>query len=82
MSRSAFAGRFTDVVGEPAMRYLTRWRLQLARAALRESDESIAVVAERFGYGSEASFCRAYKKEFAAPPGQDRRRPAAPALPS
>ncbi len=75
MSRSAFAARFTEVVGEPAMRYLTRWRLQVARAALRDGDESLAVIADRCGYRSEAAFCRAYKREFAVSPGSDRRRP-------
>jgi AraC-like DNA-binding protein len=73
MSRSAFAARFTQVVGEPAMRYLTRWRLQLARAALRESQDPIGVIAERFGYRSEAAFCRAFKREFSVSPGSDRR---------
>lgn len=73
MSRSAFAARFTAVVGEPAMRYLTRWRLQLARMALRECDDALGVVAERFGYRSEAAFCRAFKREFGVSPGSDRR---------
>lgn len=73
MSRSAFAARFTDVVGEPAMRYLTRWRLQLARMALRECADPIGAVGERFGYRSEASFCRAFKREFGVSPGSDRR---------
>lgn len=73
MSRSAFAARFTEVVGEPAMRYLTRWRLQLARTALRECDDPLGLVAERFGYRSEAAFCRAFKREFGVPPGTDRK---------
>ena len=73
MSRSAFAARFTEVVGEPAMRYLTRWRLQVARAALRESADPVGIVAERFGYRSEAAFCRAFKREFGVSPGSDRR---------
>ena len=73
MSRSAFAARFTEVLGEPAMRYLTRWRLQAARVALRESDEPVGLVAERYGYRSEASFCRAFKREFGVSPGSDRR---------
>lgn len=73
LSRSAFSARFTEVVGEPAMRYLTRWRLQAARVALRDSDEPIGIVAEQFGYRSEASFCRAYKREFDVSPGVDRR---------
>lgn len=74
MSRSAFAARFRDVLGEPAMRYLTRWRLQLARAALRENDTPVGRVAEQFGYRSEAAFCRAFKREFDVSPGSDRRR--------
>ncbi|MEZ5979645.1 MAG: AraC family transcriptional regulator [Planctomycetota bacterium] len=73
MSRSAFAARFTQVVGEPAMRYLARWRLQLARAALRDTDDSLGLVGERFGYRSEAAFCRAFKREFGVSPGLDRR---------
>ena len=73
MSRSSFAARFTEVVGESAMRYLTRWRLALARTTLRETDATILDVAERFGYGSEAAFSRAYKREFGAAPGTDRR---------
>jgi len=79
MSRSAFAARFTAVVGESAMRYLTRWRLQLARTALREGGDPMGLVAERVGYRSEAAFCRAFKREFGCSPGADRR--AAPALP-
>ena len=73
MSRSAFAARFADVVGEPAMRYLTSWRLRLARNLLRESDEPIGVVAEKLGYRSEAAFCRAFKRELGVSPGSDRR---------
>ena len=80
MSRSGFAARFTEVVGEPAMRYLARWRLQLARTALRECDDTLGVVAERFGYRSEAAFCRAFKREFGVPPGRDRRAAPAPML--
>ena len=73
MSRSAFSARFTTVVGEPAMRYLTRWRLNLARVALREGDEPLGRLAERFGYRSEAAFCRAHQREFDVSPGRDRR---------
>lgn len=82
MSRSSFAARFTEVVGEPAMRYLTRWRLQLARAGLRECDDPLGVVAERFGYRSEAAFCRAFKREFGVSPGSDRRAEAASMFPA
>lgn len=73
MSRSAFSARFTDLVGESAMRYLTRWRLQLARTHLRETSEPISVLAGRIGYHSEAAFCRAFKRMFGVPPGSVRR---------
>ncbi|MFT4841553.1 MAG: AraC-like DNA-binding protein [Planctomycetota bacterium] len=62
------------------MRYLTRWRLQLARMALREVDDAIGIVAERFGYLSEAAICRAFKCEFGVSPGSDRRVVVAPLL--
>lgn len=77
MSRSAFSARFTDLVGESAMRYVTRWRMQLARTQLQESSEPLSLLAERLGYRSEAAFCRAFKRMFGVPPGS-LRRPAAP----
>ncbi|MEV6521064.1 AraC family transcriptional regulator [Longispora sp. NPDC051575] len=76
MSRSAFAARFTELVGEPAMRYLAEWRMQLARTHLRQSTEPLSAVAHRFGYQSEAAFCRAFKRSFGVPPGSARHQPA------
>lgn len=73
MSRSAFSARFTQLVGETALRYLTQWRMRLARTRLRETSEPISVISERVGYESEAAFCRAYKRMFGAPPGSARR---------
>ncbi|QJR12385.1 IS5 family transposase IS4811 [Usitatibacter rugosus] len=73
LSRSALAERFTAMVGEPPMQYLTRWRLALAAQALRSSRETIARVAEHSGYESEASFSRAFKREFGEPPATWRR---------
>ena len=72
MSRSGFSARFTSLVGEPAMRYLTRWRMQLARQQLLETTEPLAVLADRLGYQSEAAFSRAFKREFGAAPGSVR----------
>lgn len=72
MSRSAFSARFTELVGEPAMTYLTGWRLQLARAHLRDSAEPLSAIARRVGYGSEAAFSRAFKRAFGVPPGSVR----------
>jgi AraC family transcriptional regulator, alkane utilization regulator len=50
------------------MRYLTRWRTQLAKDLLRHSTEGIAAVAERVGYASEAAFNRAFKRYTGQPP--------------
>lgn len=71
MSRSAFAARFTRLVGEPAMQYVTRWRMHSAVTRLR--DASVAEVADRFGYESEAAFSRAFKRHTGVAPGSVRR---------
>lgn len=76
MSRSAFAARFTELVGEPAMKYVTRWRMQAARQQLSETNDPVGKVAIDAGYESEASFCRAYKRQFGEPPGAVRKSPA------
>jgi len=54
---------------QSTLRYLTRLRMQLARLQLHESSDSLAVLAERFGYQSEAAFSRAFKREFGVAPG-------------
>ena len=74
MSRSAFAARFTSLVGEPAMRYVTRWRMLVARDSLREEGATVAELADRLGYRSEAAFARAFKRVLGIPPGEARRR--------
>jgi AraC-like DNA-binding protein len=68
LSRSTFAERFVELIGEPPMQYLTRWRLALAAQRLRAGSEPISRVAERAGYESEAAFNRAFKREFGRPP--------------
>jgi AraC-like DNA-binding protein len=68
MSRSAFAERFSAVVGEPPMRYLTLWRMQLARRSLSETRKAVAQIAYDVGYESEAAFSRAFRREFGLPP--------------
>lgn len=73
LSRSVLAQRFTELIGEPPMQYLTHWRLALAARALRSGHEAIARIAERYGYESEAAFNRAFKREFGAPPAFWRR---------
>jgi AraC-like DNA-binding protein len=73
MSRSAFAARFTELVDEPAMQYVTRWRMQMAVDALREEGATVAELASRLGYRSEAAFARAFKRVIGVPPGAIKR---------
>jgi AraC-like DNA-binding protein len=68
MSRSAFAQRFTALVGVPAMEYLTSWRMNLAQAWLSQG-LSMAEVAARTGYQSDVAFARAFKRVQGATPG-------------
>ena len=75
MSRSAFAARFTELVGEPVMQYVTRWRMQLALSALRDEGATVGELASQLGYRSEAAFARAFKRVIGVPPGTVRRRP-------
>jgi len=75
LSRSAFAERFTALVGTPPMSYLTTWRLEQARAELVRTDQPIASVSARVGYASEAAFSRAFKRHHGMTPGEARRAP-------
>jgi AraC-like DNA-binding protein len=70
MSRSAFVDRFTSLVGLPPIKYLTQWRLSLAREKLRSGQGSIAQIAHAVGYESEVAFNRAFKREFGQPPAR------------
>ncbi|MGI5502083.1 AraC family transcriptional regulator [Lentzea sp. CA-135723] len=72
MSRSAFAARFTELVGEPAMRYVTRWRMHVAMNRLKDRDSTVSEVARGLGYESEAAFSRAFKRIVGVSPGQAR----------
>lgn len=72
MSRTAFAARFTEVVGEPPMRYVTRWRMNLAHDRLRTGDATVQAVAGDLGYRSEAAFSRAFTRTLGRTPGSVR----------
>jgi len=73
MSRSAFASRFARLVGEPPLAYVTRWRMQKAAGLLRQSSATLADIAERVGYDSEAAFSKAFKRTVGSAPGAYRR---------
>ena len=80
MSRSAFSARFTELVGEPAMAYVTRWRMLLAMDALSNEDVTVSALADQLGYRSEAAFSRAFKRVVGLPPGAVKRTAREPAL--
>jgi AraC-like DNA-binding protein len=73
MSRSAFAARFTELVGEPAMQYVARFRMHVARTWLEDQGARVGEMAARLGYQSEAAFSRAFKRFVGVSPGTVRR---------
>ena len=73
MSRSAFADRFTALVGQPPMQYLAQWRMQLAAGRLAAGSAKVAAIAEQVGYESEEAFSRAFKRLMGVSPGAWRR---------
>jgi AraC-like DNA-binding protein len=73
LSRATLARRFGELVGEPPLAYLTRWRMDVAARRLRETADSVAVVAGSVGYSSEYAFSRAFARARGAPPGRYRR---------
>jgi AraC-like DNA-binding protein len=73
LSRSAFSARFTELVGEPPMTYLTRWRMLRATRLLR-NEVRMETIADLLGYESEAAFRKAFKREIGLPPAQYRNR--------
>jgi AraC-like DNA-binding protein len=78
-SRAALARRFTALVGEPPMAYLTGWRLALAADLLCEPDTTLAAVARQVGYGSAFALSSAFKRVRGISPQEHRVRAAAPA---
>ena len=73
LSRTRLAERFRHFLGESPMAYLAQWRLKLGAEMLQADDCSVAEIAGAVGYGSEAAFNRAFKREFDCPPAQFRR---------
>jgi transcriptional regulator GlxA family with amidase domain len=73
LSRSALADRFISLIGMPPMHYVASWRMQVATQKLRNTNASLAQVADLVGYGSEAAFSRAFKKAFGTAPATWRR---------
>lgn len=72
MSRSSFADKFAELIGQGPMSYLSDWRLQKALSLLDESNISVQQVAEKIGYQSPAAFTRAFAGKFGLSPTQYR----------
>lgn len=76
VSRAALARRFTELVGEPPMTYLTGWRLALAADRLRDSDATLDAIARQVGYGSAFALSSAFKRVYGVSPQEHRGRVA------
>ena len=73
LSRSPFAHRFTTLIGQPPMTYLTWWRMTIAGRLLHESDAPLRAIATRVGYTSQFAFAAAFKRQYGTAPGTFRR---------
>jgi AraC-like DNA-binding protein len=72
VSRATLARRFTEVVGQPPMEFLTQWRLTLAADLILDPRETVASVARTVGYGSPYALSAAFKRERGISPHQHR----------
>jgi AraC-like DNA-binding protein len=79
LSRSALHERFVEMIGQPPMQYLTNWRMQVGAGLLRDTNATVASVAQDVGYDSEAAFARAFKRLVGKPPAAWRRQLLQPA---
>jgi AraC-like DNA-binding protein len=70
MSRSAFAMRFKDLLGQTPLEYVTEWRMQKAMQLLEQRDKKHVDVARLVGYESDAAFSKAFKRVVGASPGE------------
>jgi AraC-like DNA-binding protein len=70
MSRSAFAVRFKEILGQTPLEYVTEWRMQKAMQLLEQRDKKLIDVARSVGYESDAAFSKAFKRVVGANPGE------------
>jgi AraC-like DNA-binding protein len=70
MSRSAFAVRFKELLGQTPLEYVTEWRMQKAMQLLQQRDKKLIDVARSVGYESDAAFSKAFKRVVGTNPGE------------
>src|SRR5260370_41601328 len=73
MSRSAFALRFKELLGETPLEYLTNWRMYKATGFLQDGDKKLFEVAKSVGYHPDAAFSKAFNPELGVAPRKYRR---------
>ena len=73
LSRATLARRFSELVGEPPLSYLARWRMHVAAQRLKYSSDTVGTIARDVGYTSEYAFNRAFARHRGQPPGRYRR---------
>ncbi len=73
LSRTAFAARFSDLVGRSPMEYAFGCRMRRAEALLRGNRLTIAAIATQVGYGSESALSAAFVRYSGTTPGAYRR---------
>ena len=73
MSRSAFALRFRQAVGQAPVAYASRWRMRVAALRLKNTVSSVSRIAASLGFLSDAAFGAAFRRVYGMSPGQYRR---------
>lgn len=76
MSRSAFAVKFKEIVGESPIVYLRRWRMMLAEERIASGSQSVSELAQAVGYESASAFTKAFKRITESLPREHSRRPS------
>ncbi|MCJ8278139.1 MAG: AraC family transcriptional regulator [Bdellovibrionales bacterium] len=62
LSRTAFANRFKEIVGDSVLNYITKWRMNLAVMKIKEGKKVDIDFVESLGYKSESAFRRTFKR--------------------
>jgi AraC-like DNA-binding protein len=74
LSRTSFAVHFQELTGVSPLAYLTRIRMLNAVDLLERSNDTLEAIAVQVGYGSEAAFSTAFKREMGVSPGAYRKK--------